>query len=166
MLQEADDENPMFGDEVPPADEMGPIDEGKPGGRKNTPGRRAKARAAAVVYGDPFAAVKARHEALVQEGEDKLNEMSRRTEDAIAKENESRVRQAREQQEREHEMQMEQMRHSNIIERLNTMKSITPQQQPDQSAPGAPSLRWWNPDTKQFEYGTKFYSGPNGRGIV
>lgn len=166
MLQEADDENPMFGDEVPPADEMGPIDEGKPGGRRNTPGRRAKARAAAVVYGDPFEAVKAQHEASVQQQQDSLADMSRRTEDAIAKENDSRVQQAKEQADREHEMQMEAMRHNNIIERLNTMKSIIPQQQHDQSAPDTPSLRWWNPDTKQFEYGTKFYSGPNGRGIV
>lgn len=166
MLQEADDENPMFIDEVPPVDEMGPIDEGKPDGKRNTAGRRAKARAAAVVYGDPFAAIKAQHAASVQQQQDSLAEMSRRTEDAIAKENESRVRQEREQQEREHEMQMEAMRHNNIIERLGALKSAAPQPQPEQPNPGGSSLRWWNSDKKQWEYGTKFYSGPNGKGIV
>ena len=161
MLQEADDENPMFGDEVPPAEEMGPVQDGKPGGKRTTPGRRAKARAAAVVYGDPIAAAKARHEALVQEGEATLADMSRRTEEAIARENESRVRQAKDQADREHEMQMERMRQQGALERLNAIHSQ--QQKAPPASPGQDnSLRRWNPQTKQWEYGSRLTIGKGG----
>lgn len=160
MLQELDDNQPEFKDEVPPANEMGPIDAGKPGGKKNSPGKRAKATAAAVVYGDPIAAAMARHEALVQEGEDTLNDMSRRTEDAIAKENDSRVQQVREQDEREHEKEMERIRQQGALERLN---AIHAQRQAPQSQPSEGSgLRHWNPQTMQWEYGNTMTIGPRG----
>jgi len=82
----------------------------------NNPQGRAMQQAQAVVYGNPF----------TQDPYGNLASQRRsldRTEAYIAKENDSRVRQARDEAERQHERELEMIKQKGLIDRLGSMQS-------------------------------------------
>lgn len=155
-----DDEDVPFGGDHDPAD-MGPPAHGKQKGR-STPAKRAKARAANVVYGlgDRIDNVAAQHNELVAQQQESLSDMSRRTEDAISKENDSRLKQIRDQEERDHELKMEAMRQEGLIARLNASHPQNQQHQQETDPSGG--IRVFDPNSKQFNYGHNLTIDQNG----
>lgn len=161
-----EEDEPMFLDQAPPAEDMGPVDEKAAGGKKpprklNTPAKRAQAIAANVVFANPIAQAQAMHAASVQHQGAVMQDSLDRTMAAIDKENYSRVDQVREERQRQHELQLESMRQQGALDRLNAMHQARSGSAGGPEGPGG-GLRWWNPKTRQWEYGTRFRIDGNG----